>query len=174
MIRKISALLAAFAFAVTTLAPVTAADARDRRGYHDRGNYRDYDHRRGRHHRDHDGDAVAAGAVGLILGLAIGSLASQPPRRGYDCTDNYQRCAPPPPRRDCYDPCRYDDSYYRQDPRDDRYYDDRGDSAYERDYGYEGGYDPALDDRNRREQCVRRERQWDRYANRYVTVDVPC
>ncbi len=26
----------------------------------------------------------------------------------------------------------------------------------------------------RKSQCTRRERQWDRYANRYVTVDVPC
>jgi hypothetical protein len=102
-------------------------------------------------------------------------MASEPEPRG--CYDRYQRCAPPPPPP-CRNPCGYDDSYYRGDPRyDDRrrddYYADRGGSAYERDYGgYEGGYDPRLDDR--RDQCVRRERQWDRYANRYVTVDVPC
>jgi hypothetical protein len=172
MIRKISSLLAALVLGLTALAP-TAADARDRRGYHDRGYHRDYDHRRGRHHGD-DGDAIAAGAVGLIVGLAIGSMASQPRDRGYDCRDTYQRCAPPPPR--CHDPCGYDDSYYRDDPRSrDEYYDDRGGSAYERDYGYEGSYDPYLDDRDRgSQQCMRRERQWDRYANRYVTVDVPC
>jgi hypothetical protein len=173
MIRKFSALLAALVLAVTTLAP-TAADARDRRGgHHDRGYYRDYDHGRWRHRdRDH-GDAVAAGAVGLILGLAIGSIASQPREPRYSCRDNYQRCAPPPR---CSDPCGYDDSYYRDDPRyRDDYYDDRGGSAYERDYGYEGSYDPELDDRGRgSQQCTRRERQWDRYANRYVTVDVPC
>ncbi len=171
MIRKISAVLAAFVLAATMFAP-TAADARDRRGhgYYDRGYYRDYDHRRGRY-RDRDrGDALAAGAVGLIVGLAIGSMANQ--RRDNNCYDNYQRCAPPPPPRGCHDPCRYDDSAYRSAPRyDDRYYDDRAGSAYERDYGYEGAYDPYREDR---EQCMRSERQWDRYANRYVTVDVPC
>jgi len=156
MIRKLSALLAALAFALTTFVPVSAADARDRRGYYDRDYHRDYD-RRWRHRDRDDGDALAAGAVGLILGLAIGSLASQPRER--DCYDNYRRCAPPPPPPRCHDPCGYDDSYY--DPR----YDDR--SAYERDY-YEGGY---YEDAPR---CTRRERQWDRYANRYVMVDVPC
>lgn len=164
MIRKVSALVAALVLGLTALAP-TAAVARDRHGYHDRGYYRDYDHRRWRGRDDH-GDAVAAGAVGLILGLALGSMASQP--REPSCYDNYQRCAPPPPPP-CRNPCGYDDSYYRQDPRyDDRYYDDRGGSAYEQDYGY----DPYQD--QPREQCTRRERQWDRYANRYVTVDVPC
>jgi hypothetical protein len=42
-------------------------------------------------------------------------------------------------------------------------------SAYESDYGYDP-YEAAPP----REQCTRPERQWDRYANRYVTVDVPC
>ena len=167
MIRKLSALAAAFVLGLTALAP-TAADARDRRGgYYDHGYYRDYDHRRRWRDHDDDGDAIAAGAVGLILGLAIGSMASQPREPRYGCYDRYQRCAPPPPPP-CRNPCGYDDSYYRGDPRyDGRYYDDRG-SAYERDYGY-GPYDERP-----REQCTRRERQWDRYANRYVTVDVPC
>lgn len=162
MIRRFSALVAALLFGLTMFAP-SAADARDRRGYHDRGyHYGRYDH-----HRRHDhGDAVAAGAVGLILGLALGSMASQP--REPSCYDNYQRCAPPPPPPPCRNPCGYDDSYYRQDPRDDDRYYDEG-SAYERDYGY----DPYDDDQPR-EQCMRQERQWDRYANRYVTVDVPC
>jgi hypothetical protein len=41
--------------------------------------------------------------------------------------------------------------------------------AYERDYGYGyQSYPPP------RPQCTRSERQRDRYANRYVTVDVPC
>lgn len=172
MIRKFSALLAALVLALTMFAP-TAADARDRRGGHggyDRGYYRGHD---GYRHRDRDnGDAVAAGAVGLILGLAIGSLASQPREPRYSCTDNYQRCAPPPPR--CNDRCgRYDNSYYREDPRRDDYYDDLSDSAYARDYGYEGSYDPYENDRGA-QQCTRRERQWDRYANQYVTVDVEC
>lgn len=170
MIRRVSAALVAFALAATLFAP-TAADARDRHGgYYDRGYYRDYDHRR---RRDDHGDAVAAGAVGLILGLALGSMASQPSEPRYSCYDNYQRCAPPPPPP-CRNPCGYGGSYYRDDPRyRDGYYDDRG-SAYDRDYGYEGRYDPYLDDRDRGQQCVRRERQWDRYANRYVMVDVPC
>jgi hypothetical protein len=171
MIRKFSALLAALVLGLTTLAP-TAADARDRRGhgYYDRGHHGGYGHHRRYRDRD-DGDAIAAGAVGLILGLAIGSMASEPRGPRYSCRDNYQRCAPPPR---CSDPCGYGDSYYREEPRyRDEYYDDRG-GAYEREYGYEGTYDPYLDDRGRREQCTRRERQWDRYANRYVTVDVPC
>lgn len=158
MMRKFTAMLAAFAFAATAFAP--AADARDHRrdGYYDGGrHYRDYDRRRHyRHHDDDDGDAVAAGVVGLVLGLAIGSLASQPSQPRARCYDNYQRCAPPPRR----------DEYYYDQGR----YDDRGGSAYERDYGLEGGDDGY----DQREQCTRRERQWDRYANRYVTVDVPC
>jgi hypothetical protein len=160
MIRKITSLLAAFAFAATaTLAP--AAEARDHRGGDRWEHGRHYDNHRGRgYYRDrHDrGDAVAAGAVGLILGLAIGSLASQPREDRYGgCYDNYRRCAPPPPPR-CDDRCG---QYQGYDPR----YDDRG-SAYSEDYGY--------DPREERSQCMRRERQWDRYARQYVTVDVPC
>lgn len=174
MIRKLSAVAAAFAFALTTLAPVSEAYAQRRHhnGYSSRYHDRGYDHGRRWRHHDDDGDAVAAGVVGLVLGLAIGSMASQANEPRYYCRDNYQRCAAPPPPP-CRNPCGYDrDSAY--DPRyDDRRYDD-GQSAYERDYGYAGNYDPRLDDRDRREQCVRRERQWDRYANRYVTVDVPC
>lgn len=171
MMRKISVMLAAFAFAFTTLAPIADADARNRRGdgYWDRGYHRDYDRRRYRHHHRDRSDAAAAGAVGLILGLAIGSLASQP--REPQCYDNYRRCAPPPRPR-CADPCRYEDSRYSERRYDDRYYDDRR-SAYEREYGLEGGYDPYYDEPPRA-QCMRQERQWDRYANRYVTVDVPC
>ncbi len=169
MIRKLSAWLAVCAFALTTLAPVSDASAQRR--HHDgyRDHHRGYDHDRRR--RDHDdGDAVAAGVVGLVIGLAIGSIASQQNEPRYNCRDNYQRCAPPPPPP-CRNPCGYErDGAY--DPRyEDRRYED-GQSAYERDYGYEGNYDPRQDDR--RDQCVRRERQWDRYANRYVTVDVPC
>lgn len=142
--RKSIGILAAIALAFTALAPA-AAEARDGRGYYDRGYDRHYD--RGYHHRrhrDNDGDAVAAGAVGLILGLAIGSLASQP------------RSAPPP---------RYSDrDYYAPPPA---YY---GDSAYERDYGYAPQYyEPPI-----RAQCRRAERRWDNYARRYVVIDVPC
>ena len=156
MIRKLTSLLAAVLVAMATLAPA-AADARDRRGhgYYDGGHRGD--HYRGRrwHDRDDDGDAVAAGVLGLVLGVAIGSMASQPSRddRYYDR---------PPPRR-CYDPCSRDGSY---DQGYDPYYDDPR-AQYEREYGYAG-------DDYREPQCTRTERQWDRYANRYVTVDVPC
>ena len=173
MIRKFSALLAALVLALTTFAP-TVAQARDRRG-HDRGYYRDYDHGRWRHRDRDNGDAVAAGAVGLILGLALGSMASQPREPRYSCRDDYRRCAPPPPR--CHDPCDYRDSYYRDDPRyRDEYYDDRGGSAYEREYGYEGAYDPRLDDRARSsdDRCVRQARVWDRRYGRWVYDEVPC
>lgn len=161
MIRKLTALAAAVAFALTTLAPVEA-DAQGRRHYRDRdhrGHY-SYDHRR--HHRDrhdHD-DAVAAGVIGLVLGLAIGAAVSEGnnnrDRGCYD--DNYRR---PCPR----------EGYYREGGDPDPRYDSR--SAYERDYGRappdEAYYDPPP-----AEQCTRAERQWDRYANRYVMVDVPC
>jgi hypothetical protein len=165
MLRKILASVAAAAVFATTFSPVEASA--QRYGYHDRDrhDYRGRDRRHRDHYRDRDnGDAVAAGVVGLIVGLAIGSLASQPSQPRADCRDNYQRCPPPryydDRRQSSYDP-RYDD-------RRDEAYDQ--DSAYAREYGLEGGdYDAP-----EREQCTRRERQWDRYANRYVTVDVPC
>lgn len=164
--RTLTSLLAAIALAATSLAPA-AADARDRHG-----RYHDGDRHHHRHYRDHnDGDAVAAGVIGLVLGLAIGSMASEPRER--DCYDNYRRCAPPPEQRGYYDP-RYDDRGYDEDLEggyDPRYEDPR--AAYERDYGRapRAAYDPSVE---RAPECTRRERQWDRYANRYLMVDVPC
>ena len=159
MLRKLTALAATFAFALTTLAPV-AADARDRRhdGYWGGRHDGYYDHRR--RHRDND-DEVAAGVLGLVLGVTLGAaLASQPrqaPPSRAQCYDNYQRCAPPPQ----YYNQGYDQGSYYEDPR----------SAYEQDYGYapEQGYYEE-----QRPQRMCRERQWDRYANRYLMVDVPC
>lgn len=165
MMRKFTALLAAFAFAAATFTPA-AADARDRRhdGYYDGGRHHGYYRR----HRDDDGDAVAAGVVGLVLGLAIGSLASQPRQPQARCSSDYRYCEPPP-------------GYYeRRDGYSDQRYDDRRGSAYEQEYGElegapyaEGSYEPAYEDQ-RQPQCTRRERQWDRYAQRYLMVDVPC
>ncbi|PZO53301.1 MAG: hypothetical protein DCF16_07485 [Alphaproteobacteria bacterium] len=156
MLRKILISLTAVAIFATAFAPVEA-DARDRRGYYDR-DHRDYD-RRGRHHRDRhdDGDAAAAAVVGLVLGVAIGALASQP-RRDQQCRQN---CGPPPR----YYQDQRDSGYYQDDPR---YAED---SAYARDYGVQGGRDDYY---AQQEQCVRQERQWDRYANRYLVVEVPC
>lgn len=157
--KKLTALATACALAAATLAP-TGAEARDRRdghgyyqGDHDRdGYYNDRRHDdyygRGRHRRDRDDDddAIAAGVLGLVLGLALGAAVSQPPEPQARCSDDYRYCEPPR-RQGSYDP-RYDDNTR---------------SAYERDYGAA----PAA-------QCMRREWQWDRYANRYVNVDVPC
>lgn len=163
MIRKFTSMLAAFALAAAALSPA-AADARDRRGYYDRGDHHGY---YGRRHHDHD-DEVAAGVLGLVLGLAIGAAASQPRDR---CGDGY-RCAPPPPPR-CYDPCERRDGYYDQgyDPRYDQdpYYDDDARTQYERDYGVapSGYYDEPR-------QCTQQMRRWDRAAGRYVIVNVPC
>lgn len=147
MMRKITAMVSAAALAATALAPVAAAH--DWRGYRgDDGYRRDYgDHDRYWRH-DH-GDAAAAGVVGLILGLAVGAAISQP--RADRC---YDRCG----QGDYYGPPR---GYYGRPPP--RAYGDPG-SAYEQDYG-QAPY---------KSQCTRRERQWDRYANRYLTVDVPC
>jgi len=173
MLRKLTALAAALVIGLTLFVPATA-DAqhrgyRDQRGDHYR--HHDHDRRRGHYYRDDDDDAVAAGIIGLVLGLAIGSLASQPPREGYPqgaCSDNYQRCAPP---QGYYGPRGYDGSGLEggYDPRF------GGGSAYQQDYGYappQRSYDPYA--ASPPPQCSRRERQWDRYANRYVTVDVPC
>lgn len=148
MKRTISACLAAILAAVTVAAAPTEASARDRRDgyyrdYRDHRDYRDYrrdryyDHRR---HRDDDNDEIAAGVVGLVLGLALGAAASQPRAPRDPCYDNYRRC----------DGGQYDDRYGYAPPPPSGYYEP---------------YAPS---------CTRRERQWDRYAQRYVTVDVPC
>jgi hypothetical protein len=167
MIRKFTALLAAFAFAAVSLAPVSA-DARDRRGhggYYDRG----YGGHYGRRHHDDNGDEIAAGVLGLVLGVAVGSMLAQPREPRVQCYDNYRRCPPPAPPPGYYDRRGYEEQGY--DPRYEGDY-----SAYEREYGLRGGpgegdYDPYVE---RAPECTRQERQWDRYANRYVIVDVPC
>lgn len=154
MIRKITTLVAAAALAATAVAP--AASARDY--YRHGGGYGHYDHHR---YYERGGDAVAVGAIGLVLGLAIGSaLASADTDRG-GC---YSPCRydppPPPPQYQGYDPGRGGPP--ERSARDG--------SAYEQDYGI----DPKLDGGPEAQSCTHQERQWDRYANRYVTVDVPC
>lgn len=158
MLRKILATVAAAAVFATTFSPVDASA--QRYGYHDRDR-RDHDRGRRHHYRDRDnGDAVAAGVVGLIVGVAIGSLASQSRDQRVQCRDNYQRCPQP------YYGDRGQSSYDRRGD-DPRY--DSGGSAYESDYGGDAGQGD-YDDR----PCIRREERWDSRANRYVTVDTPC
>lgn len=176
MRRKSIAVATALALAMGALAPTAQAqDYRRNDGYYG-GHYggdRHYD--RGRHHdrwdrrydrsrrgNDDDGEAIAAGVIGLVLGLAIASAASQPRQPQARCSSDYQRCAPP-------------QGYYNQGYNQGGY-SDQG-SAYERDYGYAPGpkqsYDPYYGEPEQ-PACTRRERQWDRYANQYVVVDVPC
>lgn len=155
MLRKILASVAAAAVFATTFSPVDASA--QRYGYHDRDR-RDHDRGRRHHYRDRhrdNGDAVAAGVVGLILGVTIASLASQPRDQRVQCRDNYQRCPQQP-----YYGGRDQGAY---DPR----YDDRSGSAYESDYGDSGAYD---DDR----PCLRREERWDNASGGYITVVTPC
>jgi hypothetical protein len=175
MLRKFTAALAAVTLTLSAFAP-SVAEARD--GW--RGGYGRHDYYR--HHGGHGGDAAAAGVIGLVLGLAVGAAVSQPPRPRYS-SSCYNGCyAPPPPPPPCggcgsYGPGYYQQGYapppyyqqgyapppnYQQQGYDDRGYDPRYDNG-----ALEGGYDD-------RGGCTRAERQWDRYANRYVTVDVPC
>jgi hypothetical protein len=143
MMRKLTSMVAALSLAATAMAP--AAQAHDQRGGYHQGNRGDYG--RYRHYRnDRHGDAVAAGVLGLILGLAVGAAASQP--RQERC---YNGCGQRPYRQGY-------DGYNSGGPG----YDDG--SAYAEDYGQAP----------EKSQCTRQQRQWDRYANRTVTVDVPC
>ena len=95
MATKLTSFVAALAVAVTALAP-SLAEARDhgggyyRGGGYDRGSYDGrYDGRgRGDYRRHDDGDAVAAGVIGLALGAIIGSAI----------TSSNNRYPPPPPR----------------------------------------------------------------------------
>ena len=100
------------------------------------------DRRHYRHRRDND-DAVAAAVLGGVAGLALGAALSNGSRgRGY-----------------------YDNGY-RYDPRYDGYY--RGGRSYYGRGGY-GGY--GYYDRPRYRTCVTRDRVWDPYIGRRVTIE---
>ena len=160
MMRKFATILAALAFGLTTLVPATAS-AQHRGGYdrggHDRGGY---DRGRGRGHygdgcrrdnnygceRDRDNRRYGRGDNDdAIAAGVIGIVLGAVIASAVSNSNNNDR---------------RDDGYY---DRDDDYY--RGGDY--RDEGYYNEPPPPP-------ECTRRERQWDRYANRYVTVDVPC
>lgn len=164
MIRKLTGVLAACAFALAAFTPATAdAQHRHRGGYYDRGHH-------GHHYRRDRHDEVAAGVLGLVLGLTIGSIAERHAARR-DCIEGRGCALPPPPRR-CYDPCAAQPGAYdpRYDRRDDPRYDDR---QYEDEYGepLDGGYYED-EDYPPPAQCTRRT--WSDYERRFVTVAVPC
>ncbi|MEW5688347.1 MAG: hypothetical protein AB1942_25805 [Pseudomonadota bacterium] len=96
-----------------------------------------------RHHRHRGGndDAVAAAVLGGVAGLALGAALSNGNRRDRG----------------------YYDNGYRYDPRYDGYH--RGGGYYRggRDYGYY--------DRPRYRTCVTRDRVWDPYIGRRVTIE---
>lgn len=167
MIRKLTGVLAACAFALATFTPATAEAQHRRHGYYDRGHHGHHY----RHHRRHD--EVRAGVIGLVLGLSLGGIAARHAARR-DCIEGRGCALPPPPRR-CYDPCStqgaYDPRYDRRDDYDPRY-DDR---RYEDEYGepLEGGYYEDDDyPPPERAQCTRRT--WSDYERRFVTIEVPC
>lgn len=173
MLRKFAAAFAAITLAFTAFAPSASAW---------RGGYGGHDYYR---HRDNDGDAVAAGVVGLVLGLAVGAAVSQPARPRYysSCYNGCYAPPPPPPCGGCYAPGGYAPApgYYREGYAPRPYYQQNyaPQPSYQQPYG-DRGYDPRYDNSGLeggyydRGGCTRAERQWDRYANRYVTVDVPC
>ncbi|WP_374532307.1 hypothetical protein [Phenylobacterium sp.] len=106
--------------------------------------------------RDHNNnDAAAAAVVGGIVGLALGAAIAG---------SNKDR--------------RYDNGYYRQGYYDNGYYNNGyyqgggygayGDSYYRGYNGYGGAY---ASDYGRRRVCVSRDRVYDPYVGRRVTVE---
>ncbi len=165
MRHKLFAALIAGIVALGAVAP-TDAFARDRRGHGHYDNHYRGDHYR--RHRDNGSDELAAGVLGLVVGLAIGAAASD-------------RNDPPPAyRQDGYRQDGYYQGDYRQGGYSQSQY-DQGYDAYADDYGdraLEGGYAQAAppqsysDDRG----CIRQVEQWDPVSGRYAIVNLrqPC
>lgn len=87
----IKALIMSAALAATSIVPLASAQARD------------WHHRGGWHHSHHDnnGDAIAAGVLGLAAGAIIGgAIASDPGPRYYEPAP--RAYYPPPPPRVVY------------------------------------------------------------------------
>lgn len=171
MMRKFMTMMAATAFAFATLAPV---DASAQRRHRDRGDW-------------------GTDAFGCRNDNNYGCERDRDRRLAhngygnYGYGDNYNR-------RECYD--RYDRNhcYDRHDDNDDAVAAGViglvlgaviGTAIANGNNRRDDGYDDRYNDRGYsdqryapppppQQQCTRRERQWDRYANRYVTVDVPC
>lgn len=153
MMRKFIAMFATFAFAMAAFATPASAQ---RYRHHDRG----YDRDRGGYeyyHRDDCYDRYGRdrcynrhddddddAIAAGVIGLVLGAVVATAIANSNNRDDGYYS-----------DRDRYGDRY---DPRYDGGYNDRG---------YAPPPPPPP-------QCTRRERQWDRYANRYVMVDVPC
>lgn len=96
-----------------------------------------------RHHRDND-DEVAAAILGGVAGLALGAALSSGSRR--DRGDYYYNGYSYDPRHD-----RYRGGYYRSG------------APYGRAHGYY--------DRRRARTCVTRDRVYDPYIGRRVTIE---
>lgn len=153
MKRQLCAALAALTLAVGMLAPNSAmADDRRHGGYgrgYDRHDHYDrnyYDRGRGHSYNRghrHHDDNDDELAAGII-GLAIGTMLGA----AIASPRAPQRTYAPPPRAYAPPP----PSYY--------------DQGYDRGGYYDQGYD-------RGRTCYRQERQWDSYAGRYLTVDIP-
>jgi hypothetical protein len=144
MRKTLTTALAVVTLAGSVLATATPASA-DR--------YRDYGYRHHRKDSDKAAIAVAAGIAGLALGAALSSKSNG--RTSYN--SGYSSRSYP-----------YDNGY-AYDPRDDSY----GGDYYGRGSGYGYGYGYGYEDSYRRAPavCISRERVYDRYSGRRVTVE---
>ena len=154
MRKFLTSTLAAATFGAAVAATAAPAQARD---YYDASGYR--------HHRS-SGDKAAVAAFAGIAGLALGAAlsSSNGGSRGYSS---------------------YSSGYssrggYAYDPRYDSYSGGYGRGGYDRGDYARGGYDRGYDNRGYYAQpdrvCISRERVWDPYIERNVTIErrYPC